>query len=155
MVQALHFFLSPRKSGPTVVNPLHKWLIPILWKNAEASNSQIHSMVVPKSPYTATGNYVFGYFRSATNSVNATGASANFRVRKYFSLDCLEKCYSYKQLQHLLQRSLRLSLHFYRKWQNNILPVDSKLHKPVNVGPCFGRDFSITAQPISKRFTVL
>ena len=67
----------------TVVNASLEWLISILWKTAEASNSQIRSMVVPKSFYIATGNDIIGYFRSATNSVNANGATANFSAMKY------------------------------------------------------------------------
>ena len=109
MVQALHlllcksflllcksFLLLDPKVGPkgrTVVNASHKWLIPIFWKTAKVRNSQIRSMVVPKSLYIVAGNDVIGYFRSATNSVNATGPTASFSVKKYF-LDYLGKCYS-------------------------------------------------------------
>ena len=39
--------------------------------------------------------------------------------------------------------------------RHNLLPVGSKSHKRVNHGSCSGRDVSITAQPISKKFTVL
>ena len=50
-----------------------------------------------------TGNDVIGYFRSATNSVNATGAIANpwrqeIFVREYFAI-----CYS-KQIQNFTSR---------------------------------------------------
>ena len=41
-------------------------------------------MVVPKSLYLVTGNDVIGYFRSDTNSGNATGATANFSATKFF-----------------------------------------------------------------------
>ena len=44
-------------------------------------------MVVPKSLDNVTLNDVIGYFRSATNKVNTTGATANFSVMKYFFLD--------------------------------------------------------------------
>ena len=52
MVRVLHFALCKsldifavwRRNGA-----LHKWLISILWKTAEVCNSQIRSMVVPKS----------------------------------------------------------------------------------------------------------
>ena len=37
----------------------------------------------------------------------------------------------------------------------NLLLVGSKSHKRVDFGLCSGLDFSIRAQPISKRFTVL
>ena len=73
--------MAQRNVG-TMVKALHKWLISIFWETAEASNSQIRSIVVAKSLYIVTGNYVIGYFRSATNSVNATGTTDNFRVRK-------------------------------------------------------------------------
>ena len=63
-----------------MVNALHKWLIAIFWETAEASNSQIRSMVVPKSLYIVTGNDIIGHFRSATNSVNAIGVTAIYRV---------------------------------------------------------------------------
>ena len=62
-----------------MVNALRKRPISIFGKTAEASNSQIRSMLVTKSIYTV--NDVIGYFRSATNSVNAT---ANFSVKKWF-----------------------------------------------------------------------
>ena len=56
--------------GRTVVNALHKRLISIFSKTAaEASNSQIRSMVVPKSIYIVTENDVIGYFRSAANRI--------------------------------------------------------------------------------------
>ena len=61
---------------------LHKWLISIFWKTSEASNSQIRAMVVPKGMYIVAGNGVIGYIRLATNGVYATGATANFSVRK-------------------------------------------------------------------------
>ena len=41
-------------------------------------------MVVPESVYIVTRNNVISYFRSATNSCDTTGATANFSVRKYF-----------------------------------------------------------------------
>ena len=41
-------------------------------------------MVVPKSLYIVTGNDAIGYFRSATDSVNATGTTASVSVRKNF-----------------------------------------------------------------------
>ena len=72
--------------GRTVVNALHKWLITIFLKTTEASNSQIRSMVLPKSLYIVAGNDVMGYFRSATNSVNATGTTANISVMYCFSI---------------------------------------------------------------------
>ena len=75
-----------------MVNALLRWLISIFCKAAEASNSQMRSMVVPKSLYIVAGYDVMGYFRSATNSVIATGATANFSVRKVFFLDYLVKC---------------------------------------------------------------
>ena len=78
-----------------MVNALHKWLVTIFWKTTQASNSQIRNEVVPKSLYIVTGNDVIGCFRLATNSVSATGGTANFSVRKYnFFLDYLGKCYS-------------------------------------------------------------
>ena len=40
-------------------------------------------MVVQKRLYIVTGINVIGYFQFATNSVNATGATGNFSVRKY------------------------------------------------------------------------
>ena len=57
--------------GPKGTYALHRWLISILWKAAEASRSEIRNMVVPKGLYVVTRNDVIGYFRSATNSVNA------------------------------------------------------------------------------------
>ena len=69
-------------NGRTGVNALHKWLISIFWKTAESSKSQIPSMVVPKSLYIVVGNDVIIYFRSAINSANDTGTTANFSVRK-------------------------------------------------------------------------
>ena len=41
------------------------------------------------------------------------------------------------------------------KWRHNLLPIGRKSHKQVNLGPCSGRDFSITVRSISKGFTVL
>ena len=98
MVQALHLllchfcFLIP-KVGPKWTyrgQRVIKWLISILLKTAEASNSQIRSMVVPKSLFIVAGNDLIGYFQSATNSINAT---ANYSVRNYFFLDYVVKCY--------------------------------------------------------------
>ena len=54
-------------------------------ETAEASNSQIRSMVVPKSFYIAAGNGVVDCFRSATNWFNATGAIANFNLTPFTS----------------------------------------------------------------------
>ena len=51
--------------------------------------------------------------------------------------------------------SPRESLHYDRKWRHKLLPVGSKSHKRVNVGPCSDRDFSIMVQPIPNGFTVL
>ena len=78
-----HFCFLAAKMGPKGTfcgQALHKWLTMIFWKTTEASNSQIHSMVVPKSIYVVTENDAIGYFQSATSSVNATGATANFSV---------------------------------------------------------------------------
>ena len=79
-------FLTPkmRPNGRTVVNSVNKWLILILWKSAEAINSHIRSIIVPKSLYIVAGNDVIGCFRSTTNSDNTTGATANFSVRNIF-----------------------------------------------------------------------
>ena len=43
-----------------------------------------HKIAAWKSRKVATGNDVIGYFQSATNSINATGTTANFSIRKYF-----------------------------------------------------------------------
>ena len=43
-------------------------------------------MEVPKSLCTVTGNDIIRHFQSATNSVNASGATANFSVRYLFSI---------------------------------------------------------------------
>ena len=81
------------RRGRTVVNALHKWLISIFRKTSEANNSQVRSVVVPRSLYIVTGYEVIVNFRSATNSVNATSATATLTVRKYvFSIiDYLRK----------------------------------------------------------------
>ena len=42
-----------------------------------------------------------------------------------------------------------------RKWRHKLLPIGSKSYKRVHFGSCSGRDFSLTVQPILKRFTVL
>ena len=60
-----------------MVNALHRWLISIFCKTAEASNSQIRSVEVQKSLYIVAGNDVIGYFRSTTNNVIATGTTVN------------------------------------------------------------------------------
>ena len=69
----------------------------------KASNSQIRSMVVQKT-LLCTRNDVIGYFRSATNGVNATGTTADFSVRKYDFLDYLGNWRSL-QLQNLPSRN--------------------------------------------------
>ena len=42
-----------------------------------------------------------------------------------------------------------------RKWRHKLLSVGSESYKRVNFGSRSGRDFSITVQPILKRFTIL
>ena len=105
VIQGLHLFLCAAldtfaswarewgSRGPTVVDALHKWLIQIFSKTTEAINPQVHTSVKPEGIYICTGNDVIGYFRSATNSVSATGAAANFSVRKWFFFEYLGNCY--------------------------------------------------------------
>ena len=116
---------------------LHKWLILIFWKIAEAGNSQIRTFVVPK---ILTRNDVISYFRSATNSVNVT---VDFLGRKLQQLATSKFTTTWPTIVFTFRPEMR----------HNLLPVDSKSYKRVNFGSCSGRDFSTTAQPISKRFT--
>ena len=53
------------------------------------------------------------------------------------------------------QRSLRYSSCFDWKWRHHLLPIGSTSHKPVNFVSCWGCDFSIAVQTISKGSTVL
>ena len=57
--------------------------------------------------------------------------------------------------KNLTQHSPRPSLHSRWKGRHQLLPVGSKSHKRVHFRSCFGGDFSITLQPILKKFTVL
>ena len=59
------------------------------------------------------------------------------------------------QFQNLKQHSPRQSFRLHRKRRHQLLPIGSKSHKPVKCGSCSRRDFSITVQPILKRFSVL
>ena len=52
------------ESGATLNAPLSTRYI-IFWKTADASNSHIRSMVVPKSLYIATGNEIIDVFQPA------------------------------------------------------------------------------------------
>ena len=93
MVQSLQLRLydGAQRGVPCVVNTLHKWLVSIFWKSPETTNSQIRTIVVQKSIYTVTGNDVIGHVQWATNSVNDTGTTASFSVRKYFFLSIISE----------------------------------------------------------------
>ena len=112
--------------GRTVVNALNKWLVTIFWKTSEASNSQIFSMVVLKTVYIVTGNDVIGYFRSATDRANATGAIANFSVRKYFfpiiSENATASSYNYSRC-NMRRRDSYCSTNWWAFWYFTLLLI--------------------------------
>ena len=55
-------------------------LVSVFSKLPKISNARIYNTVIPEGLYIMTGNDVISYFRSATNSPNATTAAGDFTV---------------------------------------------------------------------------
>ena len=123
-------------------------------KLLKLATHKLAAWLLRKSFYIATGNDVIGYFWSATNSANATCATANFIIRKYFCRlsGKLLWASNFKLYHSVAHESLYISTAndvtiYFRSAANGT--------KRVNFGSFCGRDFSIKTQPISKKFTGL
>ena len=105
-----------------------------------------------KGIYIFTGSDVISYCRYAANPFHATDTVIDFTITDWSLWKNLET-----NIVHNFKIHCNVAikpLHFDRKWSHYLFPVGSKSHKRFNCGSGSRRNFWITIQSISNRFTV-